>query len=190
MWSKVESIHLASRLHIIKFPYIITILFLYACAQVTETIYRRMQMKGSMLVNYSPLPDHALPNFFRPVSAFSFPPRKRRSPTLHTHPKSYTLHPAPYILHPTSLQPTPYTLYALHPTTYALPSLENMAPFSGNSCDASTPHPKLGHAPPYMIIHWVMPNPTSNNLMGHAQRSFAGDYPAESARGRFAIYAG
>ena len=33
----------------------------------TQTIYRRMQVKGSLLVNYSPLPDHGLPSFFRPV---------------------------------------------------------------------------------------------------------------------------
>jgi hypothetical protein len=162
--------------------YIITILFLYACAQVTETIYRRMQRKGSMLVNYSPLPDHALPNFFRPVSAFFCPASQAPIPHASHTPEILHSTSAPYILHTTSheLQPTPYTL-SLHPTTYALPSLENMAPFSGSSCDASTPHPKLGHAPPYMIIHWVMPNSTSNNLMGHAQRSFAGDYPAESA---------
>ena len=29
------------------------------------------QVKGSMLVNYSPLPDHGLVNFFRPVSCTS-----------------------------------------------------------------------------------------------------------------------
>lgn len=33
----------------------------------TQTIYRRMQVKGSMLVNYSPLPEHGLASFFRPV---------------------------------------------------------------------------------------------------------------------------
>ena len=126
--------------------YIITILFLYACAQVTETIYRRMQMKGSMFVNYSPLPDHALPNFFRPVSAFSFPPRKRRSPTLHTHPKSYTLHPAPYILHPYSLPLTPFMPYTLQPTPYPLSktwlrSLATLAMQAPRTLNWDMPHP-------------------------------------------------
>ncbi len=67
---------------------------------------KRMQRKGSMLVNYSPLPDHALPNFFRPVSFFFSRLAKCLFPTLY-----HTLCPAPYI-HPMlcSLNPRPYSI--------------------------------------------------------------------------------
>lgn len=40
----------------------------HVCERVrAQTIYRRMQAKGSMLVNYSPMPEHGLTSFFRPV---------------------------------------------------------------------------------------------------------------------------
>ena len=83
----------------------IIMIFFFPCAQVTETIYRRMQRKGSMLVNYSPLPDHALPNFFRPVSFFFSRLAKGLFPTLY-----HTLCPAPY-----NLRPTLVRKHGIHP---------------------------------------------------------------------------